>query len=73
VSNKRIKELRNLSKDELATKLRELAGDLFQARMQRATGQLANAARLWRLRKDLARVKMLRAKAEQKNVDQIKA
>jgi ribosomal protein L29 len=59
VSNKRIRELRNLSKDELAAKLRESESAFFQAKLQRATGQLGDSASLWRLRKELARIKML--------------
>jgi len=59
VATKRIKELKNLTKDELASKARELEQEIFQARMQKATGQLADLAKVWRLRKDLARVKTL--------------
>ena len=63
MATKRFKELKNLSKDELATRARELEKDIFQARMQRATGQLADTAKVWRLRKDLARVKTLETQA----------
>lgn len=59
MSNKRMKELKNLSKDELVTKVRDLEGEIFQARMKKATGQLENTATVWRLRKDLARVRTL--------------
>jgi ribosomal protein L29 len=61
VATKRFKELKNLSKDELTTQSRELEANLFQARMKRATGQLEDKASIWRLRKDLARVKMLQS------------
>jgi ribosomal protein L29 len=47
--------------DELTTKIRESEGQLFQVRMKKATGQLEDTASIWRLRKDLARMKMLRA------------
>ncbi len=63
MSNKRIKELRNLSKEELTTRARELEAQLFQAKMKQTTGQLEDVSSVWRLRKDLARVKMLRAQA----------
>ncbi len=56
---KSFKELKNLSKDELAGKVREFEESLFQARMKRATGQLQDTASIWRMRKDLARVKTL--------------
>ncbi len=55
----RFKELTNLSQDELKTKIRESEAQLFDARMKKATGQLEDTAMLWRLRKSLARMKML--------------
>jgi large subunit ribosomal protein L29 len=63
MANKRIKELRNLTKDELTTKLRELEKNLFEERMKKAAGTLADAATLWRVRKDIARVKTLQTQA----------
>jgi large subunit ribosomal protein L29 len=59
VSSKRFKELKNLSKDELSAKVRETEAELFQVRMKKMTGQLADSAQLWRLRKDVARLKTL--------------
>ncbi len=59
VSTKRFKEYKNLSQDELVTKAREIEAGLFQARMKRATGQLEDTASIWKMRKDLARVKTL--------------
>lgn len=59
MSSKRFKELKNLSKDELAAKVRETEAELFQVRMKKMTGQLADSAQLWRLRKDVARLKTL--------------
>lgn len=64
MSTKRFKELKSLSVDELATKIRESEGELFQVRMKKVTGQLEDTAKIWRLRKDVARMKMLRANAE---------
>lgn len=49
--------LKSLSKDELATKLRELEAGLFQTRLKKVTGQLEDVASLWRTRKEIARVK----------------
>jgi large subunit ribosomal protein L29 len=63
VATKRLKELKNLSKDELVTKVRETEAQLFQARMKRATGQLQDTAQVWRLRKDIARMKTLQSQA----------
>lgn len=59
MATKRFKELKNMSKDELATKVRETEASIFQAKMKKATGQLADTASLWRLRKDIARIKTL--------------
>jgi large subunit ribosomal protein L29 len=66
VSSKRFKELKNLSKDELATKVREIEAELFQVKMKKMTGQLADTAQAWRLRKDVARLKTLQTAAEVK-------
>ena len=63
MANKRIKELKNLTKDELSTKLRELEKHLFEERMKKAAGTLADSASLWRVRKDIARVKTLQSQA----------
>ncbi len=64
MATKNYKELKNLSKDELATKVRQLEADIFQARMKKATGQLENQAAVWKLRKNLARAKMLLGQAK---------
>lgn len=61
MATKRFKELKGLSKDELATKIRESEAQLFEVRMKKVTGQLEDTAKIWRLRKDLARMKMLLA------------
>lgn len=49
-------ELRNLSQEELATRLREAKEELFNLRFQGATGQLENHGRLRAVRKDIARL-----------------
>lgn len=59
MSNKRIKEFKNLTQEELAVRIRETEKSLFQAKMSHKTGQLEDTARLWRERKDLARLRML--------------
>ena len=50
------KELRDLSLDELVAKGNELRGELFNARVRKATGQLENTALLGALRRNVARV-----------------
>lgn len=67
MSTKRLKELKNLSKDELVAKARELEANLFQTKMKQITGQLENTSSLWQMRKDLARVKTLRTQLEKGN------
>jgi large subunit ribosomal protein L29 len=59
VATKHFKELKNLSADELKTRVRETEAQLFDAKMKQATGQLGNTASLWRMRKDIARLKTL--------------
>ncbi|HEX2176413.1 MAG TPA: 50S ribosomal protein L29 [Nocardioidaceae bacterium] len=49
-------ELRNLSQDELATKLAEAKEELFNLRFQAATGQLESHGRLRTVRRDIARI-----------------
>jgi large subunit ribosomal protein L29 len=49
-------ELRELSADELATKLREHKEELFNLRFQSATGQLESHGRLRAVKKDIARI-----------------
>jgi len=50
------KELRDLSQQELEAKAAELHGELWSARIKKATGQLENNALLRKLRRDRARV-----------------
>lgn len=49
-------ELRELTEEELTTKLRESKEELFNLRFQMATGQLANNRRLRVVRQEIARV-----------------
>ena len=49
-------ELRELTDDELADKLRESKEELFNLRFQMATGQLDNNRRLRTVRQEIARI-----------------
>jgi len=49
-------ELREFSEEELVTKLREAKAELFNLRVQGATGQLDNHRRLQVVRRDIARI-----------------
>jgi large subunit ribosomal protein L29 len=49
-------ELRELSEEELITRLREAKAELFNLRVQAATGQLDNNRRLQVIRREIARI-----------------
>ena len=49
-------ELRELSEDDLVARLREAKAELFNLRVQGATGQLDNNRRLQVVRRDIARI-----------------
>ena len=54
-----MKELRELSSEELAKKLVDSKDELFKLRFQMATGQLENYMRLKEVRQNIARVKTI--------------
>lgn len=66
MAKKPMKDLKNLSASELVNKTRDLEKNLFDTRMKKVTGQLADSAMIWRLRKELARVKTLQTQAKGK-------
>lgn len=49
-------DLRHKTDKELATRLEELNRERFNLRFQRATGQLANTARVRAVRREIARI-----------------
>jgi large subunit ribosomal protein L29 len=55
----KIRDIRNLSIDELKSKEKDLAQELFNLKFQLHTGRLENTARMSFLRKDIARVKTI--------------
>ena len=59
----KIKEVRDMSAEQLNTKLLELKKDLFNLRLQHATNQLDNPGKIADVKHDIARVKtVLRAR-----------
>ena len=50
-------ELRDLTTDELASKERDLADQLFRMRIQKSMGQLEAPGKVVALRRDRARIK----------------
>ena len=59
MSTKSFKTMKALSKDELATKLRDSESNLFKARMQHRTRQLTDTSLLWRLKRDITWIKTI--------------
>ena len=66
--NKTATDFRTKTSDELETQLEELSKEQFNLRFQRANGQLENTARVRKIRRDIARTKLIisekRAEAE---------
>ncbi len=60
----RTSDLRELSDDELATRLAESRQELFNLRFQHVTGQLDNYARLGQVRKEIARIETILRETE---------
>lgn len=52
----RASEIREMSVEELQTKLTELKEELFNLRFQLAVNQLENSSRIGAVKKDIARV-----------------
>ena len=52
----KIKDIRELAVKELESKLRDLKEEGFNLRLQQATGQLENSARIRVVRREAARV-----------------
>jgi large subunit ribosomal protein L29 len=52
-----VKDLRDLSNDELLAKAADLKKELFNLRVQQVMGQIENPMRLRTLRKDIAKTK----------------
>jgi large subunit ribosomal protein L29 len=57
-------ETRSMSMDEMRAKEKDLVQELFNLKVQNATGQLENPLRIRLLRKDIARVRTIMAEKE---------
>jgi large subunit ribosomal protein L29 len=55
----KVTELRELSAEELATKLAEMKQELFNLRFQHAINQLDNPKKLAEVKKTIARIKTI--------------
>jgi large subunit ribosomal protein L29 len=56
MAKKKAKDINELTADELAASLRDLKQEALNLRLQRATGQLENPARIKQVRRQTARV-----------------
>ena len=65
-----VKEIRDMSNDELVKEVASLSEELYNLRFQQATGSLENPARMKDIRKTIARIKTVqteRANTAEKN------
>lgn len=60
----KVKEIRQLSSEQLGEKVKELKNELFNLRFQLATGQLDNPTSIKRVKRDIARVKTIQKERE---------
>ncbi|QGU96487.1 50S ribosomal protein L29 [Clostridium bovifaecis] len=65
-----LQELRQISAQELSTKLNDLKAELFNLRFQLATGQLENPMRIRQVKKSIAQVKTILREKELKVLEQ---
>lgn len=62
-------EIRNLTNEELKTKLKDLKAELFNLRFQLAINQLENPMRIKAVKKDIARVQTVLRQNELNSVE----
>lgn len=65
----KIKELRELSVEELKQKELELKDQLFKLRFQKSLGQLDNPMKIRNIRRDIARIKTLLKEYQKKGTE----
>ncbi len=58
------KDIRDLSERELSARLKELKEELFNLRFQNAVGQLDNAMRIRKVKRDIARARTVQRERE---------
>ena len=63
----KIKEIRELTTEELLNKIEELKEELFNLRFANATGNLEKPSRIKEIRKTIARIKMIIHEREVEN------
>ena len=55
----RASEVRELTDEEMQGKAQELSEELFRLRLRKGTGQIEDAMRIRKIRRDIARVKTI--------------
>ena len=60
----KVNEIRDMSADEQAEKIKSLKEELFNLRFQHATGQLENPMRLREVKRSIAQVKTIQRERE---------
>lgn len=65
----KIRELRELSVEELKQKELELKDQLFKLRFQKSLGQLDNPMKIRNIRRDIARIKTLLKEFQKKRTE----
>ncbi|HIU40413.1 MAG TPA: 50S ribosomal protein L29 [Candidatus Aphodocola excrementigallinarum] len=61
----KVKEIRELTTEQIEAKIKEVKDEIFSLRMQQATGNLEKPSRLHELRKDVARMKTILAERKE--------
>ena len=65
----KISEIRELSVEELGKALSELKQEALQLRLQQATGQLENSARIKAVRREIARINTVLSELRNKSAN----
>ena len=60
----KVKEIRELTTEQIKAKIAEAKDEIFNLRMQQATGNLEKPSRIYELRKDVARMKTILVERE---------
>ncbi|MBN1548675.1 MAG: 50S ribosomal protein L29 [Syntrophaceae bacterium] len=63
----KIKDVKDLSKDELQQKLKELKEEYFRLNIRHTSGQLESTASLGNIRKDVARINTVLRQREERS------
>ena len=61
----KVKEIREITTEQIEAKIKEVKDEIFSLRMQQATGNLEKPSRLHELRKDVARMKTILAERKE--------